>query len=127
MSILVDSSIWIDYFRGVSGAEELDYLIEENLVVTNELILTELIPPLHLRKKRALVKLLQAIKTYAISPDWEDLRHMQIMCLSKGINAVGIPDLIIAQNAIQHHLQLYTRDKHFDMISQHMPLMLYPE
>ena len=44
MSILVDSSIWIDYFKGGNGSLELDSLIDENLVVTNDLILTELIP-----------------------------------------------------------------------------------
>ncbi len=42
MSVLVDSSVWIDYFRGTG--EELDYLIEEAVVATNELILAELVP-----------------------------------------------------------------------------------
>ena len=44
MSILVDSSVWIDYFRDGKNSERLDHFIDENLIVTNDLILTELIP-----------------------------------------------------------------------------------
>ena len=44
MVVLVDTSVWIDYFRGAGDSEPLDYLINENLVVTNEIILAELVP-----------------------------------------------------------------------------------
>ena len=44
MQTLVDTSIWINYFRSGDHSGDLDFLIEENLVVTNDLILTELIP-----------------------------------------------------------------------------------
>ena len=39
MGVLVDPSVWIDYFRSGEESERLDYLIDENLVITNELIL----------------------------------------------------------------------------------------
>ena len=45
--------------------------------------------------------------------------------MRKGINKVGIPDLIIAQNAIQHKIPLYTQDKYFHRLSQHFPLLLF--
>ena len=48
MSVLVDSPIWIEYFRGSANDARLDLLIEENLVVVNDLILAELVPALHL-------------------------------------------------------------------------------
>jgi len=125
MSVLVDSSIWIDYFRGTQTSEDLEFLIQENLVVTNDLILAELIPPLHIKRQNRLIGLLKEIKRAPIAPDWEDLVQMQIACLRNGINAVGIPDLIIAQNAIQNDLQLLTRDKHFGLLREHVPLSLY--
>jgi predicted nucleic acid-binding protein len=50
---------------------------------------------------------------------------MQIACLQNGINGIGIPDLIIAQNAIQNHLHLFTFDKHFNLISKLIPLSMY--
>ena len=127
MSVLVDSSVWVDYFRGRGYADDLDLLIEENLVVTNDLILAELIPPLHIRKQNRLIVLLKEVERFSIAPDWDNLVQMQITCLHNGINGVGIPDLIIAQNAIQNGLQLLTRDKHFALLSKHVPLSVYGE
>jgi predicted nucleic acid-binding protein len=46
MNVLVDSSIWVAYFRGISDLPTLDWLIEEGLVVTNDIILAELTPAL---------------------------------------------------------------------------------
>ena len=125
MSVLVDSSIWIDYFRGTKSPADLEFLIEENLVVINDLILTELIPPLHIRRQNRLITLLKEVKRAQVEPDWDDLVQMQIICLRNGVNAVGIPDLIIAQNAVQNDLQLLTRDKHFALLSEHIPLSIY--
>ena len=125
MSILIDSSVWISYFRGTNGSGTVDFLIAENLVVTNELILAELTPPLHVRRQRRLIALLQEIKRYSIEIDWEGITKMQITCIRKGINGIGIPDLIIAQNAVQNSLHLLSLDKHFRLLSKHLPLSLY--
>ena len=125
MSVLVDSSVWIDYFRGKGAFDALEFLIEENLVVTNDLILTELIPPLHLRRQTHLIALLKEVERHPITPNWDDLVQMQIACLKNGVNGMGIPDLIIAQNAIQNDLQLLARDKHFYLLSEYIPLSIY--
>ena len=125
MSVLVDSSIWIDYFRGSGGAADLDYLIEENLVVVNALVLAELIPALRLRRQRKLIGLMREIVCPPLDIDWDDLIQMQVICLRHGINKVGIPDLIIAQHAIQNQLELYSRDRLFSLISQHVGLSLH--
>jgi predicted nucleic acid-binding protein len=125
MSVLVDSSIWIEYFRGSMNDERLGFLIEDNLVVVNDLILAELIPALHVRRQRKLIGLMQEVSCPPLQLDWPDLIQMQIACLKHGINKVGIPDLVIAQHAIQNHLELYTRDKHFKLIAQHAPLSLH--
>lgn len=50
---------------------------------------------------------------------------MQLTCLRNGINKVGIPDLIIAQHAIQNNLSLFSLDKHFTLLGRHMPLNLH--
>ena len=39
MTVLVDTSIWIEYFRNNASSEKLDFFIDENLIVTNDLIL----------------------------------------------------------------------------------------
>ena len=91
----------------------------------NDLILAELIPALHLRRQRKLVGLMREIVCPSLDVDWNDLIQMRIACLKHGVNKVGIPDLMIAQHAIQNHLELYTRDKHFKLIAQQIPLTLY--
>ena len=40
MSVLVDTSIWVEYFRRGNSSEILDFLIDENLIVINDLILS---------------------------------------------------------------------------------------
>ena len=37
--VLVDSSVWIDYFRGTGIDDRLDGLMEEGQIVTNDLVL----------------------------------------------------------------------------------------
>lgn len=125
MSVLVDTSMWVDYFRGIGATEDIDRLIEENLVATNDLILAELIPPLRLRGERKLIALLREIRRYPVTINWEDIIQMQTACLRNGVNGVGIPDLIIAQNAMQHHLELLAQDKHFILMGKHMPLSMH--
>jgi len=125
VSVLVDSSVWIEYFRNAGQSDVLEMLIEENLVVTNELILAELIPALQLRKVRELITLLREIKRQPLNIDWDDIVRMQTLCLQYGNNGVGIPDLIIAQNAIQGGLRLLSNDKHFSVIAKFLSLDMY--
>jgi predicted nucleic acid-binding protein len=124
MNVLVDSSVWIAYFRGTSDLPSLDWLIEEGLAVTNDLILAELTPALLVRGERKLVGLLREMECVPLALDWEGIIEMQVTCLRNGINRVGIPDLIIAQNAIQHNLALFSLDKHFRLLSKHVTLNL---
>ena len=43
---------------------------------------------------------------------------MQTQNLKNGINNVGIANLIIAQNVIDNDLELYTLDRHFELMSE---------
>ena len=115
MSVLVDTSIWIDYFRKGNNFEKLDFLIDENLVVINDLILTELIPFLKVKNQRKVIKLLHNINKLELIINWEQIAEYQYKCLKSGINGVGIPDLIIAQNAKQNHCEIYSLDNHFQL------------
>lgn len=127
MSVLVDSSAWIDYFRGSDQSDVVDFLIEQNLLVINDLIFAELTPALHMRKQRRLIALLREVKRYPVEIDWDEITQMQITCMRNGVNGVGIADLIIAQNAIQNDLDLFTFDRHFDSMGKYIPLSIYGE
>ena len=77
MKVLVDSSVWIDYFRAGTSGERLDRLIDNNLIATNDLILTELVPYLLLRRQRRIVELLNAIEKIELTIDWSQLIQWQ--------------------------------------------------
>lgn len=125
MVVLVDTSIWVDYFRGGNHSSDLDTLIDENLVVTNDIILAELIPYLKVKKQITVIKLLREVSRIPMQINWEELIEYQVRCLEAGANGVGIPDLIIAQNAKANNCRIYSLDKHFRLLSQIMKLKLY--
>jgi len=125
VAILVDTSIWIDYFRGGGNSSGMDALIDENILVTNEIILAELIPYLKIEKQANVVKLLYQIKQISLRIDWEEIMEFQVKCLKSGANGVGIPDLIIAQNAMNNNCRIYSLDKHFHILNQVLKVKLY--
>lgn len=118
MSVLVDTSIWVDYFRRGDGNHRLDYLIDENIVVTNDLILAELIPFLKIKKQKKIIELLKDINNLPLKINWDEIIEYQFKCLKRGFNGVGIPDLIIAQNAQQNNCEIYSLDTHFKLLSK---------
>ena len=124
MSVLVDTSIWIEYFRTGNNSEKLDFLIDENLIVINDLILAELVPSLRVRNQRKIVKLLYNIKRLELSINWDQLIEFQFKCLKSGLNGIGIPDLIVAQNAKQNHCEIYSLDSHFKLMKDILRLQL---
>ena len=125
MSIIVDTSVWLEYFRKGNDFGKVDFLIDENIIVINELILTELIPFLKLQNHLKLINLLKNINKIRITFNWDNLVEIQYKCLKKGINGVGIPDLIISQNAIQNNCKIYSLDKHFHEMSKFLDFDIF--
>lgn len=124
MKILVDSSVWLDYFRSGLKSQKLDVFIDENLLCTNDLILAELIPFLKVTKQTKLIKLLNTVEKIPLIIRWQEIIKTQTLCLENGVNKIGIPDLIIIDNIIQNDLILYSFDKHFKLISRYISFNL---
>ena len=120
--VLVDSSVWISFFKGDEKAKVSLTLIDSNQICINDLILSELIPSLLHRKENDLVKLLNSIDRLKIEIDWKEIIEMQTYNLKNGINKVGIPDLLIAQNAVQNKVHLLSFDKHFELMKKNSGL-----
>ncbi len=95
MQVLVDSSVWIDYFKDGRKSEKLDYIIDENIVVTNDLILAELVPFLRIRNQRKIIRLMEVIGKLSMNIIWDEIIEYQYICLKKGINGIGLPDLLL--------------------------------
>ena len=125
MKILVDSSVWIDYFRSGLNSNALDVLIDKNLIAVNDLILTELIPYLHLQNRKKLISLMNTVFKYEMKIDWNQIIEFQTRCLKKGLNGIGIPDLLITQNAIQNRAEIFSLDNHFKLMKDPLKIKLF--
>jgi len=122
----VGSSVWIDFFRTGESSSHLDSLIDEDLIATNDIILAELLPFLKIKKQYQLIGLLEEINKNTLAIKWQEIIRFQTQCLASGINGVGIPDLIIAQNALQNDCAIYSLDKHFQQLHRIIPIDLFP-
>jgi predicted nucleic acid-binding protein len=125
MNCFIDSSAWIEYFRGNREYLFIDHLIETNSICTNEIVLAELLPSIIHRKERNLAALLNQIQKYSLSIDWQEIRNIQLYNLNHGNNNIGITDIIIAQNCMQNGLKIVARDKHFAAMAKYIPLEIY--
>ncbi|MDF3821822.1 PIN domain-containing protein [Leptospira sp. 96542] len=125
--IILDSSVWIEYFRHSDSkiSTEVDKLIDLGNIYTNELILTEIIPFLKLKKQFQLIQIMESIECFDMSIDWLQIKEMQFINLKNGINKIGIPDLLILQNTLQNQCSLFTLDKHFKLMSKFHKIHLY--
>ena len=122
---LVDSSAWIEYFKGNQNYIFLNDLINANAICTNEVILTELLPSIIHRKEHGLAELLNNIMKYSLVIDWQGIQSIQLLNLQHGNNNIGISDIIIAQHCMQNNLKIIAHDKHFPAMAKYTQLMLF--
>ena len=123
---LVDTSVWIDGFHGGKFSGVIKNLIDRCEICINDLILSELIPSIRVRKEKELEDLLYLLSRVPMQIDWNGIVSIQTENLKNGINRVGLPDIMIAQNAMQNGVQLLSMDKHFELMAKVVPLQLYP-
>jgi predicted nucleic acid-binding protein len=116
--VLVDTSVWIDFFKGKEPARPLNELIESNTICINDLILAELIPSINHKKEYELKELLESVYRVTVNIDWNSIIAMQTINLKNGINNVGISDLLIVQNAIDNDLEVFAFDNHFKLMNK---------
>ena len=125
--ILVDSSVWIDYFRGIAApqAAKLDSLLGTELIATGDLILTEVLQGFVIdRDFNQARKLLTSLvivdlagQTIAIKAA-ENFRALR----SLGISVRKTIDTLIATHCIENRLPLLYSDRDFDPFVAHLGL-----
>jgi len=125
--ILVDSSVWIDYFRGTTTpqTEKLDTLLGIEPIATGDLILAEVLQgfssdrDFNQAKKlmTSLVILDLAGQNIAIqaATNFRALR-------SRGITVRKTIDTVIATRCIESELSLLYSDRDFDPFVEHLGL-----
>ena len=125
--ILVDSSVWIDYFRGTPTpqAEKLDSLLGSEPVVTGDLVLTEVLQGFgserDFNQARKLLTSLVVVNLAGRDIAIQAARNFRAL-RALGINVRKTIDTVIATHCIVNGLTLLYSDRDFDPFVQHLGL-----
>ncbi len=71
--ILVDSSVWISFFRSGAHSTDIEYLTNEQLLATNEAILTEIIPFLQIQNKQKTIRTMGSLSKLPLNINWQNV------------------------------------------------------
>jgi predicted nucleic acid-binding protein len=125
--ILVDSSVWIDYFNGKTTAavERLDRLLGSEQLAIGDLILTEVLQGFTSERDfRATEQMLASLQTVELggreiaiqaARNFQALRRM-------GVTVRGTIDTVIATRCIESGYELLYDDRDFDPFVKHLGL-----
>ena len=69
--------------------------------------------------------ILKAIDVIPLNIRWDKIIQYHVKNVKNGINKVGIPDLIILDNCIQNKIELFTLDKHFNLMNKIHKIKLF--
>ncbi|ACI21120.1 PIN domain-containing protein [Thermodesulfovibrio yellowstonii] len=115
--VIIDTSVFISFLRGAEAAPFVIKLLKENKAYINGIIIAELIQGLkNFKEESNLIELLKAVNTLEITVDiWIKAGKLSLDLKRKGIN-IPLTDVATAALAFEHDMELYTFDKHFDLI-----------
>lgn len=125
--ILVDSSVWIDYFTGkkTPAAEKLDSLLGQDLIAIGDLMLIEVLQGFRadkdFRRARELllsINVLNMLDTDIALQSAANFRKLR----KKGITVRKTIDAIIATYCIENKLHLLHSDEDFKPFHKHLKL-----
>lgn len=125
--ILVDSSVWIDYFRGTNSvaAESLDQLLQAEPVAIGDLILAEVLQGFTSERDFAEArKLLTALEVVTLGGEALAIEaarnHRRLRAL--GFTVRKTIDTLIATWCIENDAVLLHNDRDFDAFEKHLGL-----
>ena len=125
--ILVDSSVWIDFFRGKPSAEveRLDALLGVHPVAIGDLMLAEVlqgcIDDRDFQRTRKLMESLHVVELCGREIAVEAARNYRIL-RARGITVRKTIDTIIATRCIADDMPLLHSDRDFDPFVEHLGL-----
>lgn len=117
--ILVDSSVWIDYFRGTETpeADRLDSMLGQELIATGDLILAEVLQGFvsdrDFNQARRLMTSLVAVDLVGQSIAMQSARNFRKL-RSHGVTVRKTIDTLIATYCIENQIPLLYADRDFD-------------
>ena len=125
-TVLVDTSVWIDYFRkNETSYQRLNELMDAGRVCCQNLIVAELIQGAKSEKEIEVIRdffdLFHFLKEKADT--WFKAAYLSFQLRKKGKTA-GLADCYIAQMAFENNAVLLSFDQHFKEITKIIPVEL---
>jgi predicted nucleic acid-binding protein len=115
---LVDTSIWIEFFRPKSEWGRLvEILLADDAVCTCGIVLFEVLKGIKSEDEKSKVLSIFEILPYAEMTKslWQRASELSVHLGKKGLNLPN-SDILTAAIALEHHLYIFTLDKHFRQI-----------
>jgi predicted nucleic acid-binding protein len=125
--ILVDSSVWIDYFRGTNTpqTEKLDTLLGREFLVIGDLILTEVlqgfIKERDFNEVRKMLTSLTVVELGGLEIAVQAARNFRRL-RATGVTVRKTIDTLIATWCIEREYHLLHDDRDFDPFARHLGL-----
>ena len=129
--IVVDSSVWLDFFTGkdTPAVERLDSLLGNELVAIGDLMLTEVLQGFRVdrdyRQARQLLLSLTVLNILDTAVALKSAANFRAL-RRKGITVRKTIDAIIATYCIENRLALLHSDKDFHPFHEHLSLERVP-
>jgi len=126
--ILVDTSVWVDYFNGRESAvtSALDTALDKGLVAIGDLILLEILQGFktdrHFKAARSTLGTLEQYEMLGRQMALSSADNYRTL-RKKGITIRGTADVIIATFCIEHQLPLLFSDRDFLPFKEHLGLV----
>lgn len=127
--IVADTSVWIDYVRGVDAphTHTLDYELLHNRVITGDIIITEFLQGFRLEadfnKAKEIMDSLEYRDFLGKNIALQAAQNFRLL-RKKGITVRKTIDVIIATFCIENGFALIHNDRDFDPIETHLGLLV---
>ena len=117
-AVFVDTSVWIDFFRGRNQAvlASVRALIRSEQAVLVGVVLAEVLQGVRSAADRQRVEGLEALTYIEMTrPVWERAGDLSKLLRQQG-QEVPLTDVVVAALALEHDLSIFTTDPHFSRI-----------
>ncbi len=127
--VLIDTSVWIDYFKGRDDqfAEKVDAVLNLSDVYVPKVVIAELIQGAKSEKEILVIE--EFIGAFNIIDHTEDTwlkaGRLSFLMKRKGITVANVVDCYIAMIAHENNCKIFSLDEHFKKIKRFLKIELF--
>ncbi len=124
-AFFIDTSVWVEYFRdlGFSLGDLIDTLIQDDRVVVNGIVVTELLTGAKGdRESGLLLDTLGGLRFLDMPASFFERAGKHGRLLKRAGLSLPLSDLLIATHCLDHDLVLIDNDRHFEILAKQLPL-----